>query len=121
MHEFSVAVEMVKSVLTELEGRDVNKVLDVVLELGDLTSINPEQLEFCFGVASKRTILEGVTLTIHQKPGVLRCKCGYEGDPSHGCDDFPPLAYVACPDCGGGDLEILSGRELGIKNIRYEG
>ncbi|MFQ5815417.1 MAG: hydrogenase maturation nickel metallochaperone HypA [Candidatus Hydrothermarchaeaceae archaeon] len=120
MHEFSVAAEMVKSILTELEGREVKRVLDVVLELGDLTSINPEQLEFCFDVASKGTILGEATLTINQEPAVMRCKCGYEGNPNKGYDDFSPLAYFICPDCDNGGLEILKGRELSIKNIKYE-
>jgi hydrogenase nickel incorporation protein HypA/HybF len=120
MHEFSIASEMVKSILLELEGRRVKKVLEVALEVGDLTLINPVQLEFCFNVASEGTILGGSTLKIHSKPALVRCKCGYKGCPTKGQGGFTPISYLICPDCGTGGLEIVEGKELSIKRIKYE-
>lgn len=120
MHEFAIASEIVKSVLSELEGKEAKRVLDVVLELGELTSINPEQLGFCFDVARKGTILCDAKLTIQTMPVLVRCSCGYEGNPGEGRENITPFTYLVCPRCGGGGLEIFKGTEMSIKNIRYE-
>ncbi len=122
MHEFSLAMEMVRAVLKELEGKQVERVLSIELELGELTSVNPDQLKFCFEIASKQTLLEDAALKILKKAAAINCPCGFKGNPLQGSAEAKaPIAYFVCPECGRGDVEVLSGRELSIKNIRYEG
>ncbi len=120
MHEFAIASEIVNSILSELEGKGAKRVLDVVLEVGDLSSINPEQLEFCFGVARKGTILGDAKLAIQKTPVFVRCRCGFEGNPGKDGEHNTPFDYMICPRCGEGGMEIFKGRELSIKSIRYE-
>lgn len=122
MHEFSMAMEMVRAVLKELKDRQVERVLSIELELGELTSVNPDQLKFCFEIASKQTLLEDAALKILKKAAVISCPCGFKGDPLQGSAEAKaPISYFVCPKCGSGDVKVLSGRELSIKNIKYEG
>ncbi|MDR1740772.1 MAG: hydrogenase maturation nickel metallochaperone HypA [Synergistaceae bacterium] len=62
MHELSFA-EAIQSTLAELplDGRRVRR---VVLSVGRMRQVDPELLEFAFGVASRGTPSEGAVLSI---------------------------------------------------------
>ena len=78
MHEVSVISNMVDAILRELEGYNVEKVEDVNIVIGDLTSLGPEQLEFAYEIVTKGTVLEGSKLVIESEKVAVRCnECGY--------------------------------------------
>ncbi|MFH2100310.1 MAG: hydrogenase maturation nickel metallochaperone HypA [Pseudomonadota bacterium] len=82
----------------------------VNLKLGKLTAVVPESLRFCFTVVTKDTSLEGAKLHIEELPIVVQCRgCGF-----HSTIDTPEFK---CAQCGGPDLDILSGRELTVSTI----
>jgi hydrogenase nickel incorporation protein HypA/HybF len=85
-------------------------VLAVVLEIGELSNIVPESVEFCFEACSKDTLLDGARLVIDRIAGRGRC---------HECSaEFPIKAYYdPCPTCGGFQVEILAGEELRVKEL----
>ena len=121
MHEFEVMSGIVKAVLAEGNTRnDIDEVKEVFLEIGELTFLNPEQLEFAYGVITEGTLLEGSALTITKTPAVVRCtKCDYVG----------PLEYVeqegwhlqlpvfSCPKCDE-PVEIMEGKECRVTNMK---
>ena len=64
MHEFSAACSIVDAAVQAAETHKVKKVTAVNVEVGEFTFLIPEQLEFNFEIASKKTILEGAMLNI---------------------------------------------------------
>jgi hydrogenase nickel incorporation protein HypA/HybF len=107
MHEFSITQSVVEICERNAEGRPVSM---VTLELGTLSGVVPEAVEFCFEACTEGTLLEGARLVIDHIAGRGRC---------HGCrTEFAVTAYYdPCPACGGFAVEILSGNELRVKEM----
>lgn len=127
MHEFSTAVSIVETVTRVAEANNVKKILEINVEIGQFTFINPDQLRFLFEIASDNTPLKGSKLNIIIVPGRLHCNdCGYSGDAVTEEDQkkahlLPLVGFTAkCPKCNSGNTEIIGGRELNIKNIKAE-
>lgn len=110
MHELSIMQNIVETVQEYVEKSDVHKVLKVIIEVGALSGVVPEALEFCFGVCAKDTVLEQAQLEIQRVPAVGRCKqCGKEFDLLK--NDF------TCSACEQAEWEVISGKELIIKGL----
>lgn len=110
MHEMSITQGVVEICENNSGGR---KVLSVVLEIGELSTVVPEAIEFCFEACTKDTPLEGARLVVERIPGRGRCgECAAE---------FAVKAfYESCPACGGHRVDILSGEELRVKELEVE-
>ncbi|RLG96510.1 hydrogenase maturation nickel metallochaperone HypA [Candidatus Bathyarchaeota archaeon] len=121
MHEFSTMYSIVQTVLEAAKERGADKVLEINLEIGRLTFLNPEQLEFAFKVISEGTIAEGAKLKIRSVEPKVRClKCGYIGSGIYEGPEYHTLGLplpVKCERCGSMKVEFLEGRECKIKNI----
>ncbi|AAB89875.1 hydrogenase expression/formation protein (hypA) [Archaeoglobus fulgidus DSM 4304] len=79
MHEMSFAEAIIRNVLRFAEEKQAKTVTSVRVRVGELLLINPEQLQFCFSVASKGTIAEGAKLEISVERADIRCLlCGRE-------------------------------------------
>jgi hydrogenase nickel incorporation protein HypA/HybF len=106
MHEFGITQEIVAIVSEHARGAKVRR---VVLEIGKLTALLPDAVEFCFDLCTEGTVAQGAKLEIIAIPGRARCRqCGNEMSL-----DQP---WSLCP-CGNPDLEWLAGEELRIKEI----
>ena len=106
MHELAIAQGIVDIAVEASGGARVTR---VVLEVGALTAVMPEALQFCFELASRDTVAEGARLDIVDRPARARCgSCGGERT----------LAWAGdgCP-CGGMDVEWLSGQELKVREM----
>lgn len=110
MHEMSITQSVVEICEGHAAGR---RVTSVVLEIGELSGVVPESIEFCFEACTKGTLLDGATLSIEQVPGMGKCP---------GCSgDFPVSSlFEPCPGCGAFGLEIVSGEELRVKELELE-
>ncbi|WXG40941.1 MAG: hydrogenase maturation nickel metallochaperone HypA [Candidatus Freyarchaeum deiterrae] len=127
MHELSTAVSIVETVTKVAEANKVKKVLEINVEIGQFTFINPETLKFLFKIASDNTPLKKSKLNIQLVPGKLHCNdCGYSGDAVSEEDQkkahlLPLVGFTAkCQKCNSSNTEIIGGRELNIKNIKAE-
>lgn len=110
MHELSITQNIVEIAEQNAAGRTVSSIL---VEVGALSGVIPESLEFCFEACSRNTLLEGARLLIERVAGRARCRqCGTEQQ----------LAsyYDACTACGDFGLEILSGKELRVKQLEIK-
>ena len=110
MHEMSITQSVVEICEGHAAGR---RVTDVVLEIGELSGVVPDSIEFCFEACSKGTLLQGARLTIEITPGIGHCPdCGQE----------LPIAtlYDPCAACGAFGLSIVSGEELRVKELELE-
>ncbi len=121
MHELSLAVSIIETVLKAAKEHDVKKVLEINIEIGDFTVVSEDRLRFALEITSKDTIAEDAKIIITRTPGRIRCKkCGYEGESPPTEDD--PLQHLImsslrCPKCGDTHTEITAGREMGVKDI----
>ena len=113
MHEMSLA-EGVLRILEEAARREgFRRVRVVWVEIGQLSSVEPEAMRFCFEVAARQGIADGARLEIVETPGRARCiPCA------------APMAYTAygdaCPRCGGHQLELTQGTEMRVKDVEVE-
>jgi hydrogenase nickel incorporation protein HypA/HybF len=119
MHEYSIVADIVKAALFSLKNYEVENVETVFLDVGELTFLNPMQLEFCFNVLIENSILSGAKLDITQKKAQIKCNsCGYEGPlEKRPQEDHFRIPVLSCPNCKG-EVTLLSGRECTIKSIK---
>ncbi|MGB9837805.1 hydrogenase maturation nickel metallochaperone HypA [Methanothermobacter sp.] len=119
MHELSMADAIVRTVIDAAEKNDAVEVLEVTVEIGQLTLLNPEQIIFMLEVLSEGTILEGANFNLEVVPAEIECECGYEGVVE--ADELDHLApVISCPECGGHEFQVRAGRECNVKNIKIE-
>ena len=102
---------MVKSIEQIVREQGLHEVKKIVLEVGELSGVVPRYMEACYPAAVYKTFMENTVLDLETIPGIVRCRsCGKE---------FNAMAHdFACPDCGGQDMEILSGNDVLIKEIQ---
>ena len=110
MHEMSVTQGIIDICEQHAAGR---RVLSLDVEIGELSGVVPEAIEFCFEACSQGTLLEGAGLNIIRIPGRGRCQeCGAE----------TPLASVfeACAQCGGFRVTLEGGEEMRVREIEVD-
>lgn len=114
MHELGIALQIVRIALGAIpEDAKKAKVETVRLNIGKLSAIVPDSLTFCFSLAAKDTQLEGARLVINEIPAMARCRlCDHEW----AIDDY----VFVCPECAGGDIEMVSGREFEVESIEIK-
>lgn len=109
MHELGITQNIV-AIVTEHANK--SKVKRVVLEIGQLSAIMPDAVQFCFDICTKDTVLENAILEIREIAGLGKCRqCGVET-----ALDKP---FGIC-DCGSVQLDLIAGEELKIKEIEIE-
>ncbi len=107
MHELSLTQNIVEICERAAAGRNV---LSVTLEIGELSGVMPDAVEFCFEACAHGTVLESASLRIEQVGGLGRCNgCGAETAVKSWFDP--------CRECGGYGLEIVRGEELRVKEL----
>lgn len=110
MHEMSITQGIIDLCLQHAGGR---RVKSLKVEIGQLSSVVPEAIEFCFEACSRDTLLDGAQLAITRTPGQGRCQeCGAE----------TPLTelFAACSICGSYQVTITAGEEMRVREIEVE-
>jgi len=113
MHEMTIAMNIVDIVCQKANDENAHKINSVELEIGELSGIMIDSLEFCFEAACKNTIADGAELNIHKIKAEAFCKsCN-----NNFCidSDFSP-----CPICDNFNFELLKGKELSIKSFNID-
>ena len=114
MHELSIISSVVESVTESLAAYPGARVLEVRLRVGALASVVVESLDFCYGIASEGTPLEGSRLVVNVLPVVMHCDNCREDVELDGVQSF------RCPKCGEPCSDMRQGRELDIDSIEIE-
>jgi len=110
MHEMGVVLNIVSEAEKVARENDAEAVGRLVLQIGELTGVVPRYVQDCYPGAIENTVLAKSELIIEIVPGNGICK---------ECNKVYNLLEqdFKCPKCGGEDWEVLSGRELMIKEI----
>jgi hydrogenase nickel incorporation protein HypA/HybF len=131
-----MASSILEAVLEVASKHGARRVLEVIIEMGELTLLNPSQLSMAFKVLSEGTIVEGARLEVKVVRARARCNsCNEEWDANlsglssaidhlvfmtcSACDSRK-FFKCACPKCGGTDFDFVSGNELVIKSVKIE-
>jgi hydrogenase nickel incorporation protein HypA/HybF len=113
MHEMSLTESVVDILAEEGRRQGFSRVRKVWLEIGVLSGVEPEAMEFCFDVVTRGTLAEGASLEIVRTPGQGWCL---------DCEKSVALTerFGACPDCGGGRVQMTAGDEMRVKELEVE-
>lgn len=113
MHEMSLAEGIIQLVEDTARREGAQRVKTVVLEIGQLSSVEPEALRFCFDVVTKHGVADGAALEIVAVAGSGWCLP---------CGETVALAelYGACPRCGSHQVQPTGGTEMRVKEIEIE-
>lgn len=110
MHEMSITQGIIDICESHAGGR---RVLAIDVEIGELSSVVPDAVIFCFEACSQDTLLQGARLTIIRIPGAGHCL---------DCDADTPLTalFGACQTCGSYQVKIISGEEMRVREIEVD-
>jgi len=113
MHELSIALGIVKIAEEESKKAAARKIVSIELEIGSMSGIELDALEFAWPVAVKDTVLEEAKREIDWVKAKARCvDCDFEYDVEH--------SYDNCPICNSYLKEIYQGKELRVKSLEIE-
>lgn len=110
MHELSL-LENVRDILeSHAQSQQFSKVTKVTLEIGRLSSVEPDALRFGFDVVMKGSLAENAELIISELAGLGICQqCGLEVGME--------TSYDPCSHCGSSSVKITQGSEMKIKDL----
>jgi len=114
MHELSIVASVVESVTESLEAYPHTRVVEVRLRVGALASVVVDSLEFCWGLATEGTPLEGSRLVVMTLPVVMHCAACAADVELEGVQSF------RCPRCDEPCSDLRQGRELDIESFEIE-
>ncbi len=113
MHEFGLVSSIIDAVNEEAASAHATAVLDVYLEIGEMTEAVEEALQFAFDVLIVGTLCEHAKLHIEMVTPRSRCfECGHEFDHDR--------YHRVCPLCNALATELIAGRELRITSIEVD-
>lgn len=110
MHEMAITQGIIELCERHAGGR---RILSVSVEIGELSAVVPDAIQFCFEACSSGSVLEGSRLTIVRIPGRGTCReCGTE------------MALVSlydpCASCGSYGVVVTAGEEMRVREIEVE-
>ena len=121
MHELSIAAGLVEKLIAFSAKNEGKKIVEVRLEIGELSHVDPDALSFCYEAITRETPLQESRLTIERTPAVVSCPyCSYSGRPES-WDDVrlvAPVVTMRCPKCGE-TVAADQGRECAIKSVKF--
>ncbi len=113
MHEMSLAEGVVQIIEDAAREQGFSKVKTVFLEIGWLSSVEPDAMIFCFDAASRGTIAEGAKLEVIDVPGEGQClSCGQTVEIS--------AVFDPCPECGEYPVHPTAGTEMRVKELEVD-
>ncbi len=113
MHEMALAESILQLIEDAAARDDFQRVKGVWLEVGALSSVEPEALRFCFDVVTRNSLADGAKLEIIDLPGTGWCLK---------CSTSVPMTETlgACPRCGSHQLQVTGGTEMRVKELEVE-
>jgi hydrogenase nickel incorporation protein HypA/HybF len=113
MHEMALAEGILQLVEETAQREHAQRVKLVVLEIGQLSTVEPEALKFCFDAVTRGSIASGAALEIVNVPGVGWCM---------ECADTLPMSelFGACPQCGSYQMQVTGGTEMRVREIEID-
>ena len=113
MHELSIATNIVEIAEESAKQSNTTVITEIELEVGELSGVVYEALEFAMVEAVKNTMLQNAKRIIIRIKGLAKCsECLHE----FYVDDI----FTPCPKCQSFKNDIIQGKELRVKSLIAE-
>jgi hydrogenase nickel incorporation protein HypA/HybF len=110
MHELSIAMQIVEIVEEESKNHAATGVSAIKLDIGTLSGIEPDALEFAMEEAIKGSLAEKAKVHYNYIQAVAVCEAC--------CHEFETHDYFkTCPFCNSLNTSLIKGKELKIAAI----
>lgn len=113
MHEMALTEGILDLLEEQAKQQSFSRVRTIWLEIGELSTVDPEALVFCFDALRSGTLADGAKVEIIRVPGQAFCL---------GCARTVALAqrYDCCPECGGEQLQVTGGDGMRVKELEVD-
>ncbi len=113
MHEVAITRNLVEIAEQHARQAVCQRILSINVDIGEMSGVVAEAVEFCFEAVSRDTLIAGAALIINRIPGRKRCE---------ECQDTFPADNLTfeCPACGSFMLTTIQGDELRITEMEIE-
>lgn len=114
MHELKATKDMIALLERICMEKNIKAPAIISAEIGELTTYRAETIKHYFDILKKESpVLEGTKLDITEVKAMVLCRmCGKK-------NEIEPNVML-CPHCGAPDIEVLSGEDFNIKNIKVD-
>ena len=113
MHELAVTEEILRKAEEIAQQEQAIKVTEIYLEIGTLSGIIDESVQFYWNALCKETVCAEAILHFEAVPARIHCEdCGNEYELEHD--------LIPCPACSSMNLKIAGGEEFILKSIEVE-
>ena len=112
MHELGIVVHVVKQVEELAKKNNVKEVVELTLEVGEVSGVVKEYFVDAFNWYIKKTeYMKNCKLNYVTIEGITYCE---------DCKDTYPTTKFGktCPKCGGGNTYLVTGRDVSIRDIK---
>jgi hydrogenase nickel incorporation protein HypA/HybF len=113
MHEYYVTKSITELAVREAEQAGAQRIIEIRLVIGDLSSIIDESVQMNFDMISEGTLAEGARLSFRRTPARFYCSSCQK-------DFVKPAKGFDCPDCGTMGKLTDAGREFYIESMDVE-
>lgn len=110
MHEIGIVRSMCKTVLDYAKANNVQRISEIVCEVGELSLVIPEYVEELYPAVAAETPLKDTKLILEIVRGMAECD---------ECDEIFNVVENEgyCPNCGSFEKTVLTGKDFNIKEI----
>lgn len=113
MHEFSLAIEVIKLAQREAAKNMAGEIQEITIEVGDLSGVEADAFESALELLVKDSILNKAIINILRTPGKGKCNaCNQEFEMNH--------RMATCPKCQCFPSEISGGAEFRVVSLVVE-
>jgi hydrogenase nickel incorporation protein HypA/HybF len=110
MHELAVCQALIDQVTGIASSRNAREVIEINVQIGPLSGVEPHLLQQAFSVASAGTLAEGAALNLTTMPVQVRCQ------QCHRVTTALPSRLV-CGHCGDWRTRVVSGDDLLLTTV----
>jgi hydrogenase nickel incorporation protein HypA/HybF len=113
MHEMSIAMSIINLATEHAQKEQAKKIVEVELDIGTISGIEIQALNFAMEIAVKDTMLETARIKVNRIEAVSEClECGklFQAD----------QYFNECPRCKAQNTRVIKGKEMQVKSLLVE-
>jgi hydrogenase nickel incorporation protein HypA/HybF len=110
MHELAICQALIEQVESVAREQHAYQVMEIGVDIGPLSGVEPQLLEQAFSIASAGTVANGASLHLNSIP--IRVDCSSCGQVT---EALP--ARLICGNCGNWQTRVVSGDELLLTTV----
>lgn len=112
MHELGIVLHVIDMVEKVAEENHVNKVVELDLEVGEVSTVVPDYFRDCYKWAIRKTkYMQDCKLSIILIQGKSYCRDCRK--------TYETVKYGrTCPHCGSGNTYLITGRDVSVRDIK---